>query len=106
MPGVDVFGFVTVSEGSKRHRTNCPNAAQLLSNYGYRVVKAKWTGNQEIAFLTGLKITGIDDIGVVNNITKVISNDMKVNIRSIMIDSNDGIFDGDRKSTSLNSSNY
>lgn len=94
IPGDDVFGFVTVSEGIKIHRTNCPNAARLLSNFGYRVVKAKWTGNREIAFLTGLKITGIDDIGVVNNITKVISSDLKVNIRSIMIDSNDGIFEG------------
>ncbi len=94
IPGDDVFGFVTVSEGIKIHRTNCPNAARLLANFGYRVVKAKWTGNQEIAFLTGLRITGIDDIGVVNNITKVISGDLKVNIRSIMIDSNDGIFEG------------
>lgn len=94
IPGDDVFGFVTVSEGIKIHRTSCPNATRLLSNFGYRVVKAKWTGKQEISFLTGIRVTGIDDIGVVNNITKVISKDLKVNIRSITIDSNDGVFEG------------
>src|SRR5690606_30190571 len=66
----------------------------LMSNFGYRIVKARWTNQKEIAFLTGLRITGIDDVGVVNNITKVISNDLKVNMRSITVDSNDGIFEG------------
>lgn len=94
IPGDDVFGFVTVGEGIKIHRTNCPNAVKLMSNFGYRIVKAKWMNKQEIAFLTGLRITGIDDVGVVNNITKVISSDFKVNIRSITVDSNDGIFEG------------
>ncbi|MBY0542031.1 MAG: RelA/SpoT family protein, partial [Sphingobacteriaceae bacterium] len=60
IPGDDVFGFVTVSEGIKIHRTNCPNAAQLMANYGYRIVKAKWNGQQELTFLTGLHIIGID----------------------------------------------
>lgn len=94
IPGDDVFGFITVSEGIKIHRTNCPNAIKLMSNFGYRIVKAKWTGQKEIAFLTGIKLTGIDDVGVVNNITKVISNDFKVNMRSITVDSNDGVFEG------------
>jgi guanosine-3',5'-bis(diphosphate) 3'-pyrophosphohydrolase len=94
IPGDDVFGFVTVNEGIKIHRTNCPNAAQLMANYGYRIVKAKWNGQKELTFLTGLHIIGIDDVGLINNITKVISNDFKVNMRSITVDTNDGIFDG------------
>ncbi len=97
IPGDDVFGFVTVSEGIKIHRTNCPNAAQLMANYGYRVVKAKWNRQQELTFLTGLHIVGIDDVGLINNITKVISNDFKVNMRSITVDTDDGIFDGSIK---------
>jgi len=94
IPGDDVFGFVTVNEGIKIHRTNCPNAAQLMANYGYRVVKAKWNSQRELTFLTGLHIVGIDDVGLINNITKVISNDFKVNMRSITVDTDNGIFDG------------
>lgn len=94
IPGDDVFGFLTISEGIKIHRTNCPNAAKLLSSFGYRIIKARWTNQKEIAFLTGLRITGIDDVGVINNITKVISNDFKVNIRSITVEGNEGIFEG------------
>jgi len=94
IPGDDVFGFITVNEGIKIHRTNCPNATKLMSNYGYRVVKAKWTSQKELAFLTGLQITGFDDMGLINDITKVISSDFKVNMRSITVDSNDGVFEG------------
>ena len=94
IPGDDVFGFVTVSEGIKIHRTNCPNAAKLMANYGYRIVKAKWNSQKELAFLTGLRITGIDDVGLINSITTVISSDFKVNMRSITVDSYEGIFDG------------
>jgi guanosine-3',5'-bis(diphosphate) 3'-pyrophosphohydrolase len=94
IPGDDVFGFVTVSDGIKIHRTNCPNAAQLMANYGYRIVKAKWNKQKELTFLTGLHIIGIDDVGLINNITKVISNDFKVNMRSITVDTDNGIFDG------------
>lgn len=94
IPGDDVFGFITVNEGIKIHRINCPNAAKLLANYAYRIVKAKWTSQQELAFLTGLKIIGIDDVGLVNRITSVISQDFKINIRSITISSNEGIFEG------------
>jgi guanosine-3',5'-bis(diphosphate) 3'-pyrophosphohydrolase len=94
IPGDDVFGFVTVSDGIKIHRTNCPNAAKLMANYGYRIVKAKWTKQLELAFLTGLRIRGIDEVGLINKLTTVISNDFKVNIRSITVDSDDGIFEG------------
>ena len=92
--GDDVFGFVTSKGEIKIHRTNCPNAESLLSNYGYRVVRTKWTNKEELAFLTGLRITGLDDVGVMNRITTVISGEMKVNIRSISVDSGDGVFEG------------
>ncbi len=94
IPGDDVFGFITINEGIKIHRVNCPNAVQLLSNYAYRVVKAKWTSQELISFLSGIKITGIDEVGLVNNITKIISNELNVNMRSISFDTNDGTFDG------------
>ena len=94
IPGDDVFGFITINEGIKIHRTNCPNAIQLMSNYAYRIVKARWFNQQQIAFLAGIKITGMDDVGVVNNITKVISSELKVNIRSLNIESLDGLFEG------------
>lgn len=94
IPGDDVFGFVTINEGIKIHRVNCPNAVQLLSNYAYRVVKAKWTSQELISFLAGIKITGIDEVGLVNNITKIISNELNVNMRSISFDTNDGTFEG------------
>jgi guanosine-3',5'-bis(diphosphate) 3'-pyrophosphohydrolase len=94
IPGDDVFGFITVNEGIKIHRTNCPNASKLMANYGYRILKAKWTSQKELAFLTGLEIVGIDDVGLVNKLTTVISHDFKINIRSITISSNDGIFEG------------
>jgi GTP pyrophosphokinase len=94
IPGDDVFGFITASEGLKIHRTNCPNAAQLLSNYGHRVVKTKWVKNREISFLTGLKIIGLDDVGVINKITNVVSGELKINIAALTIESQEGIFEG------------
>src|SRR5215204_3507591 len=94
IPGDDVFGFVTTGKGLTIHRTNCPNAAKLLANYGHRVVKTKWAKNKEISFLTGLKIVGMDDVGVINKITNVISGDMKVNISALSIESGDGLFQG------------
>ena len=94
IPGDDVFGFITVGEGIKIHRVNCPNAIKLLSNYAYRVVKAKWVNDQLISFLAGLKIIGTDELGIVNNITKVISNENNVNMRSINFDTDDGLFEG------------
>ncbi len=97
IPGDSVFGFVTVNEGIKIHRTSCPNAAELMSNYGYRVVKAKWTSQKEIAFLAGLTIVGTDRIGLINSITTIISNELKVNMRSMTIDTDNGIFEGNIK---------
>ncbi len=94
IPGDEVFGFVTINEGIKIHKTKCPNAVQLLSNYAYRVIKARWIDEQKIAFLAGIKILGIDDVGIVNTITQVISNELNVNMRSISFDSHDGIFEG------------
>lgn len=94
IPGDDVFGFVTVNEGIKIHRTSCPNSLELLSNYGYRVVKAKWTSQQKIAFLAGLKIIGTDRVGLINDISRIISNELKVNMRSMTIDTDNGIFEG------------
>ena len=96
IPGDDIFGFLTVNDGIKIHRTSCPNASKLMANYGYRILKAKWASlHNNVAFLTGLKIVGIDDVGLVNKITTIISQDFKVNIRSLSISSNEGIFDGD-----------
>ncbi|MCE2708940.1 MAG: RelA/SpoT family protein [Bacteroidota bacterium] len=94
IPGDEVFGFVTINEGIKIHRTSCPNALELLSNHGNRVIKARWTSQKEIAFLAGLRIIGTDRVGLVNDVTKVISNELKVNMRSITIDSDAGIFEG------------
>ena len=94
IPGDDVFGFVTTGEGLKIHRTNCPNAARLLANYGHRVVKTKWAKNKEISFLTGLKIIGLDDVGVIHKITNLISGELKVNISAMTIEAKDGIFEG------------
>ena len=94
IPGDDVFGFITIGEGIKIHRINCPNAIKLLSNYAYRVVKAKWMNDQLISFLAGIKIIGTDELGLVNNITKIISAENNVNMRSIKFDTDDGIFEG------------
>lgn len=97
IPGDDVFGFVTINEGIKIHRTSCPNALELLSNHGNRVIKARWTSHKEIAFLAGLRIIGTDRVGLINDVTKVISNELKVNMRSITVDSDAGIFEGSIK---------
>ena len=93
--GDDVFGFVSTHEGIKIHRINCPNATELLSKHGHRVVKAKWTSQSEVSFLAGLKIRGTDRVGVINDVTKIISSELKVNMRSVTIESDDGIFEGD-----------
>lgn len=94
VPGDDVFGFITVNEGIKIHRTNCPNAVQLMAKYSYRVIKTRWTKQHQIAFLTGIKINGIDDVGLVNKITNIITGQLNLNMRSISFDSADGIFEG------------
>ncbi len=94
IPGDNVFGFVSIGKGMVIHRTNCPNATQLMSNYGHRIVKTKWAKNKEISFLTGLKIIGLDDVGIVNKITNIISGQMKINIAGLSIDSESGVFEG------------
>jgi guanosine-3',5'-bis(diphosphate) 3'-pyrophosphohydrolase len=95
IPGDDVFGFVTVNEGIKIHRTTCPNATELLANHGNRVIKAKWTSQHEVAFLTGLKVVGTDRVGLINDVSKVISEELKVNMSSLSFKSDQGIFNGE-----------
>jgi GTP pyrophosphokinase len=97
IPGDDVFGFVSTGKGLMIHRTNCPNATRLLSSYGHRVVKTKWAKNKEISFLTGLKITGLDDVGVIHKITNLISGELKININAITVEAKEGIFEGNIK---------
>lgn len=95
--GDDVFGFVTINEGIKIHRTTCPNAAELMSKHGNRVIKAKWASQKEEAFLVGIHITGTDRMGLVNEITRIISNELNINMRGVSFDVADGIFEGDVK---------
>lgn len=93
--GDKVFGFVTINTGITIHRINCPNAQELISRYGYRIVAAKWTeSDKDRHFLATLRIMGIDDIGIVSNISEVISKDLKVNMRSFSMESGDGLFEG------------
>jgi GTP pyrophosphokinase len=94
IPGDDVFGFVTTGKGLTIHRTNCPNAAKLLASYSHRVVKTKWAKNKEISFLTGIKIVGLDDVGVVSMITNLISGELKINIAALTIEAKEGLFKG------------
>jgi GTP pyrophosphokinase len=97
IPGDDVFGFVTTGKGLTIHRTNCPNAAKLMANFGHRIVKTKWAKNKEISFLTGLKIVGLDDVGVVNKITNLISGELRINIAALTIEAKEGVFEGNIK---------
>lgn len=92
--GDDVFGFVTVSEGIKIHRTTCPNAAELLSNYGYRIIKAKWASSRKHSFEATLSIIGTDRLGLVSDVSNIISEELKVNMRSLSINTEGGIFEG------------
>lgn len=92
--GDDVFGFVTVSGGIKIHRCDCPNATELRKRFGYRIVRARWSGKGSSKYSITLRVIGNDDIGIVNNLTSIISKDEKLTLRSISIDSNDGLFRG------------
>lgn len=94
IPGDEVFGFFSTNAEILIHRVNCPNATKLLSNYAYRIVRAKWGNDQLISFLAGIRISGSDEIGMVNSITKVISNENNINMRSIHFDTDDGLFEG------------
>ena len=94
IPGDDVFGFITASDGIKIHRTNCPNATQLLSQYAYRVLKATWKSKHLQEREAQLVINGLDDLGIVNNITSIISKEHNINMKSISFESDDGVFEG------------
>ena len=97
IPGDDVFGFLTVNEGIKIHRNSCPNAQQLLSQYGNRVIKARWSSQVAKAFVASIHLDGIDRMGMIQDISKVISSELHINMRSLAVDTNDGIFTGDIK---------
>ena len=92
--GDEVFGFVTISDGVKIHKNECPNALTLRSNYAYRIVNAKWIDSSQNEFTAKLHLTGLDDLGLVNKVTQVISNTNNVNISQMSFDSNDGTFEG------------
>jgi GTP pyrophosphokinase len=92
--GDKVFGFVTVSGGIKIHRVDCPNAPELRKRFGYRIVKARWSGKGSSQYSITLRVIGTDDIGIVSNLTNIISRDEKLVLRSINIDSHDGLFSG------------
>ena len=92
--GDDVFGFVTINGGIKIHRCDCPNAKELRKRFGYRIVKARWAGKRGSQYPITLKVVGNDDLGIVSNITSVISKEEKILLRSISIDSHDGLFSG------------
>lgn len=94
IPGDDVFGFITINDGIKVHKKDCPNAIRLQSNYAYRIISAKWIDSSQEEFKATLKITGMDSLGLTNELTKVISNNMHVNIQSISLNGHAGIFNG------------
>ena len=94
IPGDDIYGFVTVNEGIKVHRTNCKNSPELLSKYAYRIIKANWYSKSRTHLISSLVLDGTDRIGVIDDITKIISSQLKVNMKSITVDLKDGIFNG------------
>ena len=94
IPGDDVFGFLTINDGIKIHKKDCPNSISLQSNYAYRILKAKWIDSTNQEYKVILKIGGVDKRGMINNITKIISNNMDVFIHGINISGNEGVFDG------------
>lgn len=92
--GDEIFGFVSVSGGIRVHRENCPNALEMRTKYSYRIVKARWTGEAGGNYLTAIKVIGEDDIGIVSNISQIISKELHLKVRSISVDSNEGLFEG------------
>ncbi|MDT0293855.1 RelA/SpoT family protein [Mesonia ostreae] len=94
IPGDSVFGFVTVNDGINVHKKECPNAIQLQSNYAYRIMTAKWVDSSQQEFRAVIKLTGLDDLGLVSQITKEISNNLNVDMRNISFDSHDSVFQG------------
>ena len=104
IPGDKVFGFLTINDGIKVHKNNCPNSISLQSNYAYRIISAKWIDSTKQDFKAILHISGVDNRGIVTNVTKIISNTMGVFINSINISGDEGIFDG-KISISVKNSN-
>lgn len=94
IPGDPVFGFLTINDGLKVHKKNCPNAVSLQSNYAYRIMTAKWIDSSQQEFAAQIILSGIDNLGLVNEITKIISSNMHVNMKSLSFQSDDGIFSG------------
>ena len=94
IPGDKVFGFVTINDGIKIHKKNCPNSVSLQSNYDYRIIKAKWIDSSQEKFTVNIEVIGIDKMGLVNNITKVISENMNINMKRLNFESDSGIFKG------------
>ncbi|KAB2814287.1 RelA/SpoT family protein [Phaeocystidibacter luteus] len=94
IPGDEVFGFLTSNEGIKVHRSDCPNAISMQSKFANRTIRAKWVQNEQSSFIANILIKGIDTVGLVNKVTQIISNDLNVNIRSIGISGEDGVFEG------------
>ena len=94
IPGDEVFGFVTVGDGIKIHKTNCPNAMHLQANFAYRTIKAVWEDKSKNEFLTGIRFTGTDDFGLVSRITAIISKESELKIKSIKFDADHGVFEG------------
>jgi GTP pyrophosphokinase len=105
IPGDMVFGFLSIKEGIKIHKKVCPNALSLRSNYAYRIMSAKWIDSSQQVFRAIVKITGIDRLGLVNSITKVVSENMNVNIKSIKFDTNSELFNGEI-SVEVNNNNF
>jgi GTP pyrophosphokinase len=95
IPGDDVFGFVTVGDGIKVHKSECPNAITLRANYAYRIINAKWIDSTQSEFTAKLLLSGLDDIGLVNEVTQIISTHNNINIKRVAFDSNDGAFEGE-----------
>ena len=95
IPGDDVFGFVTVGDGIKVHKSECPNAITLRANYAYRIINAKWIDSTQSEFTAKLLLSGLDDIGLVNEVTQIISTQNNINIKRVAFDSNDGAFEGE-----------
>ncbi len=95
IPGDDIFGFLSISEGIKIHRTTCPNAVNLMSKFSYRIVKTRWhTSKEKTSFLTGIIIEGIDNVGVVSQVSALITKHLELNMQSISFNSNDGVYEG------------
>ena len=95
IPGDNIFGFLSIVDGLKVHREDCPNAIELRANYAYRILKAKWTTKENLDFTANLKLSGIDSVGLVNKVTQIISKQLHVDIKAINIYTHDGVFEGE-----------